>query len=671
MQDFMQDPYSYLHDLSSSITREFASAAHAETLARFCNDDTFLSMADDITRQLQDERQIPFCQEHRGRMYHFHQSADYPKGVYRMCTAASFRAGIPDWQILFSVADFDEILGDDVYLDGVSHYVEAPHQVLLSLSVEGSDTAYTLEFDLNKGALVEGGFHFPAGKSHIAWRDADSVWVCPAWDERQLTRSGYPREVWLMRRGQSFSEAQPVYQMDSDGMMVNAWRYLDGQGAPIDLIEAAGGFFTKDYFQVSAEGLVQRLNLPADCEISGYLAGQLMLHLRSDWQRANHCYPAGSLVAVKLNKGELGGAQLLFSPNERQALESVETTKRFVVAGILDNVSGRLKAWRFANGQWQEVEVPALPQGALEITDQPWGGDVVYIAAGDFTTPLTLFALDLQVMELTVLRRQPKQFDATDVRVRQFYAESEDGTHIPYYHVGKTSGVDTPTLVYAYGGFGMPELPHYLGTIGRHWLEKGYAFVVANIRGGGEFGPNWHRAAQRKNKYKSVEDLVAVVRDIAARGLSSPARIGLQGGSNGGLITAAAFVRAPESIGALVCEVPLTDMLAYTQLSAGASWIDEYGDPDNPDEKTALASLSPYHHLSDGRKYPPALITTSFSDDRVHPAHALKFYAKLRTISPQSWLFAPQSGGHVGNTTQTQTAAELAGVLYFLQQNLA
>ena len=603
-------------------------------------------------------------------MYHFYQSADYPKGVYRVCSAASYRTGMPDWQILFAVADFDEILGDDVYLDGVSHYVEAPHQVLLTLSSAGADAAYTLEFDLNAGAVVAGGFHFPAGKNHIAWRDADSVWVCPAWHERQLTRSGYPREVWLLRRGQSFAEAQPVYQMDAEGVMVNAWRYLDGQGAPIDLIEAADGFFSKDYLYVSNAGEAGRLKLPRDCEVVGYLAGQLLLQLRSDWARANQSYPAGALVAVKLSKGELGAAQVLFAPNGTQALESVETTKRFVVASILDNVSGRLKAWKFSDGLWQEADLPALPQGALELADQPWGGDVVYVAASDFTTPLTLFALDLNVMELTVLRLQPKQFDADGIQVQQLHAESADGVRIPYYHVGKKAAPDTPTLVYVYGGFGVPELPHYLGTIGRHWLAAGNAFVLANVRGGGEFGPAWHHAAQGLNKHKSVDDLLAVAADLAARGMSSPKHIGLQGGSNGGLVTAAAFVREPQRIGALVCEVPLTDMLNYTQLSAGASWIEEYGDPANPAERESLAALSPYHRLSDGLNYPPALITTSFSDDRVHPAHALKFYAKLRRSSPQSWLFAPAAGGHSGNGTQAQTAAELACVLRFLQQAL-
>ncbi len=667
------DSYAHLEQLADPATQAFAARAHAETTARFGQSAAFAALKQDIVSVLQDERQIPFCQEHRGRMYHFHQSAEAPKGVYRVCSAASYRAGLPDWQILFQVADFDAILGDDVYLDGVSHYVAAPHQVLLSLSPAGADAAYTLEFDLNSGQIVADGLHFPLGKNHVAWRDQDSVWLCPAWDERQCTDAGYPREVWLVARGQNMAEATPVYQMAADGMMVNAWRYLDGQGAPIDLIEAASSFFQKDYCLIGADLTPIRLNLPKNSEIVGYLAGQLILQLREDWHRGEQCYVSGSLLALKLNKGEVGAAFVLFEPASGQALESVETSRQFVIISLLDQVSGCLKLWRFVQGQWQAVAAPRLPAGALALVDQPWGGDVVYMAASDFVTPLTLFALDLACMELSVLRRQPQQFDANGIQVQQLWATSADGTQVPYYHVGHTADADTPTLVYVYGGFGVPELPHYLGNIGRHWLSHGHAFVLANVRGGGEFGPAWHAAAQGRHKHKSVDDLLAVTADLTQRGLSRPARIALQGGSNGGLVVASALCRQPEHMGAVVCEVPLTDMLRYPHLSAGASWLEEYGDPDspNPDIQAALQALSPYHQLAQGSNYPPVLLTTSLSDDRVHPAHALKFYARLRALKQHAWLYAPAHGGHSGNGTQAQTADELATVLQFLNATVA
>lgn len=665
------DPHQYLEDLAHPDTQAFAAAEHAATLARFAASERFRFLKQDILTHLQDERQIPFCQEHRAQMYHFHQSAEHPKGIYRVCTAASYRSGLPEWRILFAVADFDAVLNDDVYLDGVSHYAEQPEKVLLSLSSAGADAAYTLEFDLGTGKIVDGGFHFPLGKSHIAWRDENSVWVCPAWEEDQLTEAGYPRFVHLMRRGETFEDTRPLFELDKNGMTAAAWRYLDAQGAPLDLIEAAHSFYQKDYYQVAADGTLWRLNLPQDADICGYLAGQLLVLLKSGWQRAKQTYPAGALLTVKLNKGGLGAAVQLFAPNEKQAVAGVESSRRFVVANLLENVSGCLKAWKWDGAGWQEQLLPELPQGALHISDQPWGGDVFYIAGSDFLTPLTLFALDLQVMELCVLRRQPQRFDPQGMEVRQLSAPSADGTPVPYYHVGKRHTSDTPTLVYAYGGFNVPELPHYLGSIGRHWLEAGKSFVLANVRGGGEFA-HWHEAAVRENKHKSVDDLLAVVADLHRRGLSAPAKTAIQGGSNGGLVTASAFVREPERIGALVCEVPLTDMLRYPLLFAGASWMEEYGDPADPAMRDYLAALSPYHNLNRDTAYPPALISTSLSDDRVHPAHALKFHAKLKSRpQAQSWLYADPTGGHGGNGTQEQTAAELACMLCFLEDTVA
>lgn len=664
------DIYQYLENLHSPETQDFIQHAREQTETTFCQSHDFHATKQKIIQQLQDDKQIPFCQEHRARMYHFHQSADFPKGVYRVCSAASYRAGLPEWEMLFSVADFDAILNDDVYLDGVSHYVLQPEMVLLTLSAAGSDSAYTIEFNLKSREIVQGGFHFPLGKNHIAWRDENSVWVCPAWDERQLTTSGYPREVWLMQRGQSFAEATPIIQMDANGMMANAWRYLDGQGAPIDLIELAHSFYVKDYYCVNAHAEAVKLPLPNDCEILGYLAGQILLRLKSDWQRSKQKYRSGSLMAVKLNKGELGEAHCLFAPTHSQALESIETTRKFVIASLLDNVSGSLKAWQWSQGAWVEQTLPRFPQGVIEIADQPWGGDTVYLTASDFVTPLTLFALDLNVMELTVLRRQPKQFDAQDIVVEQNFVKSLDGTLIPYYHVGKQKSPNTPTLVYVYGGFNVPELPHYMGAIGRHWLAQGNAFVLANVRGGGEFS-HWHEAAIGKNKHKSIDDLLCIVNDLCERGYSSAKKIAIQGGSNGGLVVASALARQPESVGAVVCEVPLTDMLRYTKLYAGASWIDEYGDPENPQMYEYLAQFSPYHRLSGSLNYPPVLLTTNLADDRVHPAHALKFYAKLRdNPNAQAWLYAPQTGGHTGNGTQADTAAELACVLEFLNQTI-
>lgn len=668
---FSQDPYLNFEHLEHADTQALLAQAHAETCGRFAADRLYDDICSDMTALLQDEQQIPFCQEYHARMYHFYQSAQWPKGVYRVCSSASYRAGLPQWQVLFSVADFDAVLNDDVYLQGVAHYVLAPEHVLISLSAGGGDAAYTIEFNLATGCIVEQGFHFPLSKSVVSWRDENSVWVCPAWDEEQLTHSDYPRQVWLLERGQSFEEAQLILSMPQDGMMVNAWRYLDHQGSPIDLVEAASGFYHKQYYQVMADGRLQLLHLPDDCELMGYLYGQLLVQLRSDWVRANKSYCAGSLLAVRVHKGVLGAAQAIFVPDQHQAIEHVETTRRFVVVSVLEAVSSRLLVWQWGQEGWAAAAVPSLPAGTLELVDQPWGGDVLYVAISHFTSPLTLYTLDLQRQELCVMRRQQPQFDADGICIQQFFAPAADGTLIPYYHVGRTMGAQVPTLVYVYGGFGMPQLPYYLGGIGRYWLQKGYAFVLANVRGGGEFGPAWHHAALGVNKHVSVDDLLAVLHDLYRQGFASAAHTAIEGGSNGGLVVASAFCREPQSMGALICEVPLTDMLRYHTLSAGASWLDEYGHPDDEQMRPALAALSPYHNLHESVSYPPALITTNQQDDRVHPAHAVKFYARLREYGQPVWLAAPQQGGHGGGVTQADAAAELALLMNFLYQTIA
>ena len=621
-----------------------------------------------ILKQLQNDKNIPFCEEYYGKMYHFFQDEQFPKGVYRVCLSSAYRAGNPHWQILFSVADFDDILSEEVYLSGIAHCTLNPNKVLLSLAPGGQDAEFTLEFDLQEQKLVEGGFHFPLGKNHIHWRDENSVWVCPAWHPQQLTEAGYPSEVWLLARNQSFEEATPVFKTEPEHLLVRAWRYLDGQGSPVDLIEAASSFFQKKYYLVQSDLSVTELLLPEQCEVVGYLNGQILLHLQQDWVRANQQYPSGALIAVNLHKGVLGPAHLLFTPDDKQTIETVETSRRFIILHYLENVQSHLKAWCWQHGSWLEHILPDLPQGTIELIDQPWGGDLLYFTVEDFLTPSTLLVLDLACNELCLLRRAPQQFSAQGLSTHQFFAQSADGTQIPYFWTGREATPDTPTLIYVYGGFGLSELPYYLGNLGTHWLNKGGALVVANVRGGGEFGPKWHQAAQKQNKHKSVDDLIAVIDDLIQSGKSSAGKIALQGGSNGGLLVASAMVCVPQKIGAVISEVPLTDMLNFHYYSVGKSWLEEYGNPDHSDDRTALSSLSPLHQLKAGVTYPPVLITSSLSDDRVHPIHAFLFADKLTQLEQNSLFYMAEEGGHSGNHTQEQTAYELAMVLIFLYQ---
>ena len=651
-------------------TIQYIETANENVQKKLFSDSRFNTLYQDILEDMQNEKNIPFCEEYHGTMYHFYQNEQFPKGIYRNCPAWTYRCGKPQWQILFSVADFDNILGDSVFLSGICHNTLKPERVLLDLSPDGQDAHYTLEFDLNTHQLVDDGFHFPLGKNHIRWQTHDSVWVCPAWHEKQTTQSGYPAEVWLRERGQNFEQAQAVFATDHSNLMVDAWRYLDSQGSPIDIIEEAHGFFHKTYYVLTKEQQIMELNLPEQSDIVGYLNGQLLVHLHQDWQRSNHFYLSGSLLAVVLRKGKIHQAHLLFQPSARQTIQDIETSHNHIILHYLDKVNSRLKIWRWQNSQWAEQMLPRIPSGTIELIEQPWGSNQLYFTVSDFLQPTVLLALDIDHKELVVLRKAPQCFETSDYQTHQYIAHSKDGTAIPYFWTGSEAKPETPTLIYVYGGFGISELPHYLGSFGKHWLQKGGAFVVANVRGGGEFGPKWFQQAQKQNKYKSVEDLVAVIDDLITNNRSSPDKIALQGGSNGGLLVANAFVRIPEKIRAVVCEAPLIDMLNFHCYSVGASWIDEYGNPEIEEHRQALAQISPLLQLQGKILYPEILLTTSLSDDRVHPQHALKFARKLQELGHKPILYVRDSGGHAGNDTQQELAKETAMILVFLYQNL-
>lgn len=659
-----------LETLSDKII-QWAASASLKTETLLCQND-FTQLQQDIADLLADTHHIPLCEEHHDVMYHFLQNEQYPKGVYRSCQAQYYRAAIPNWQILFSVADFDEILGEDVYLTGISHCETNPTQVLISLSPNGSDAAFVIEFDLNNRQIVPNGFHFPCGKNSVAWRDKDSVWVCPAFDTKQQTNSGYSREVWLFQRRDSFETATPVFQAATDVVSVEAWRYLDTQGKDLDIISVNHGFFTHEYLTIDKNNQPQDLSLPDGAELCGVLGGFLLLRLQKTWKRTKQTHRQGSLIAVKYAKNQLLESFALFSPQERQNLVCVETSRHCVLIHYLDNVSGCLKAWKLNDGgAWREIVAPQVTAQTIELTDQPLGGDVFYFVAEDAINPPVLYAWDAAVEELSIIRRRPSVFHLEDLQLKQYTARSADGTEIPYFWCGKKAQTDTPTIVFVYGGFGENNLPTYQEIIGKHWLQKGGAFVWACVRGGGELGVDWHYAAQREHKYRAVEDVLAVVQDLHQNQRTSPEYTALQGGSNGALIATRTMTVAPHLMQALVAEMPIIDMLRFHQLGAGASWVEEYGHFDDSNVQAALRQLSPLVALENmNETLPVTLITTDINDDRVSYAHALKLYAMLCDKKAHSLLYLNTNGGHSGNTSLNNQAKNSAIIMYFLQQIL-
>jgi len=664
------DPYLWLEPLDSDEAVRWVEAQNTLTRAVLDADPRFESIRDEVLQNLRDTRQIPFFSQHGDWLYNFHQSAEHPRGVYRRTSLAAYRAGASDWQVVLDVDRLAEAEGRDWYLDSVAHYTLAPERCLLTLSLGGSDAAETREYDLAAGDFVAGGFRLPIGKNHVAWRDQDSLFVCPAWEARQRSRAGYPREVWLLPRGADWAQAERLFAVPRDAMMVSAWRFLACDGGALDMIEAADSFYRKTYYVLDEDRRTTALPLPKEAEVLAWLHGDLVVKLAQDWAHGGRLWPAGALVAYTLASGE---AALLVNPGSQASVESVECSRDFILVNLLENVQSRLLAFGKERGSWCEYPLPVPAQGVIEFVDQPWNTDCLYYSYSDFLTPTGLYRIELPSGTPECLRAQPAAFDASRFVAEQWRACAPDGMAIPYFIVRSRDlpfNGHAPTLLYGYGGFEVPMLPYYMDNFGPQWLEKGGVYVVANIRGGGEFGPAWHKAAQGVHRAVSFDDFIAVAEDLIARGVTDPRHLAIEGGSNGGLLVGAAMVRRPELFQAVVCEVPLLDMLRYTGLLAGASWIDEYGDPDNAEDRPYLAAYSPYHQLRSEVAYPQALFTTSRRDDRVHPAHARKMVARLNELGHQPLFFETDSGGHTGNAGQEQTASDLARVLVYLYQRL-
>lgn len=680
------DPYLWLEDSEQPKTQAWVVEQNARTRALLNSDPRYAPLLGQISANMQDQRQIPLFSVHAGYLYNFYQSAEQPRGVYRCCSLLQYCQPETQWQVLLDLDLLANAEQVDWCLAGVDHCTQQPNLCLLSLSIAGGDACVVREYNLAAQAFVPGGFEFPLSKSQISWRDPDSVFVCPAWDDDQITQAGYSREVVLYTRGQDWSDAASLMVLPEHIFKVAAWRFLDADAAPLDVIEVSLDFYRRSYFlldhRLAGQAEPRHLALPTRCVVEAYSHGDLLIRLDSSWRYSyadvEQEFAAGSLIALACNPvtAQLGRAQLLFAPSVQHSVQMLEASLNGLFVLILDNVTSRVITFEFTEQRWCAIANHIPPSGVIEIVAQPWRSDELYFLQHDFLHPATLYRTQLAAGGgIEALRAQPPAFDASALQLSQHFASSKDGTQVPYFLVSsintKLDG-NTPTLIYGYGGFAVPLLPYYLDNMGEHWLNQGGAYVVANTRGGGEFGPAWHEAARGVRRQNSFDDLIAIAEDLIARKLTRPAKLALQGGSNGGLLVASCMLQRPELFAAVVCEVPVLDMLRYPELGAGASWLAEYGDPNQAEIATALLAYSPYHQMQAAQlqRYPSILITTAANDDRVHPAHGRKAAAKLQDLGHQAYFYERQGGGHTGRNQPSDTAAELAQILVFLHQKL-
>jgi prolyl oligopeptidase len=636
-----------------------------------------------VLEALDAEDRIPYVVRRGEFLYNFWRDAAHPKGLWRRTTLDSYRRPEPDWQVLIDVDALAADEGENWVWHGAAVLRPAFELALVSLSRGGADATVVREFDLTTLAFVDGGFTLPEAKSDVGWIDGDTIFVGTDVGPGSLTSSGYPRIVKRWARGTPLSAADTVYEAGVDD--VAAYGHHDPtEGYERDFVGRAPDFFTDETFLLGPGDVLTKVDVPADATTSVHRQW-LLVRPRTPWAPGGDGgteYPAGALLAIRFEAFLAGDRRLtvLFAPDEHTSLASWAWTDKFLILSTLRDVKARLQVLTPPGDDddgtepWPSEPLPGVPDvGVADIVDtDPDTGDEFFLSAESFTDPPTLLRGELGG-DVEQLRQAPRRFDATGIVSRQFFATSDDGTQVPYFVVGPLdAGPEAgPTLLTGYGGFEVSSTPSYSATVGRGWLTRGGTYAVANIRGGGEYGPGWHLAALREKRHRAYEDFAAVARDLVTRGITTPDRLGIQGGSNGGLLMGVMLTTRPELFGAVACQVPLLDMRRYHQLLAGASWMAEYGNPDDPADWEFIRTFSPYHLLAPGRDYPPTLFVTSTRDDRVHPGHARKMAAAMLAQGADVRYWENVEGGHGAAADNEQAATMWALVLEFLWQQLA
>ena len=673
------DPFAWLEQVDGERAMAWVRAEDAKTAAVLEQDSRYPGLFKEALEIAEAKDRIPVPQVIGGRILNRWQDADHVRGIWRRTSLADYKKSAPAWT---TVLDLDALAVAEKanwFWSGADCEEPAERRCMIRLSDGGEDAVTLREFDLGSARFVDGGFSLPRGKQDAAWQDADTLLVAREWSPGELTRSGYPFVVKRVKRGQPLSAAVEVFRGTPSDVGVGATAFNDGAGHRALVIRRSLSFFEAEYHLVGSNG-ARKLALPAKASIVALVAGRLVVSLREDWTTgAGPTFPQGSLVSIDLAAASAAPERLrptlVYAPGPREAFEQAAATRGRLLVSILDNVKGRAYVYTpEPAGKWSRRQL-ALPDNAsIDIVDADLHSDRAFLSVTGFLTPTSLWLADVASGALTTVKTLPPRFDASRHVVEQFEASSTDETRIPYFVVHRTDmklDGSTPTILTAYGGFLVSETPYYSPETGKLWLERGGTLVLANIRGGGEFGPAWHDAGLKTNRQRIFDDFTAVARDLIAKGFTRPAHLGIRGGSNGGLLMGVQFVQHPQLWGAVDMQVPLLDMLGYEHIAAGSSWVGEYGSVSNPDERAFLASISPYDNLKPGVRYPEALVWSTTKDDRVGPQHARKFAAKLAEMGVPYLFYEVVQGGHGSGATLAEKAAMTAREFTYFWRKLA
>ena len=672
------DKYQWLEDVNGPRSLAWVKAENERSAKTFESDPHFAALEAAELKVLESPERLPIPAINGTDIYNTWQDADHVRGILRRTSLDDYLTAAPHWQ---TVLDYDALAKQDNekwVQKGRNCLFPGNELCLVALSAGGEDADTLREFNLKTGKFVDGGFVLPRSKQEVAWIDRDTLLVGRDWGPGTMTTSGYSFVTKIWKRGQPLDQAKEIFRGVPSDMGVFPTVLHDSEGHQAGIILHYVSFFESQASLVTPDG-VKRLALPGKIDISDMLDGQLIVTLNEDWkpEGSTSKYVQGSVVSIDLAAATKDPQhlkpQIVFAPSATEFEQSVSATKNYLLMTTLDNVQGRVYSYSFTKAGWTRKKLNVPDNQTVAIVTANWSDNRFFLSLTGFLTPSSLLLGDAGTGVLKNAKALPPQFDASADVVEQLRATSKDGTKVPYFVVHRKDihyDGGNPTLLSAYGGFQISETPHYSSTIGKLWLERGGVYVLANIRGGGEFGPAWHEAGLKTNRQRIYDDFAAVGQDLITRRITSPRRLGIEGGSNGGLLMGVEMTQHPEMWNAVLIEIPLLDMLGFEHIAAGASWVGEYGSTSNPRERAFLASISPYNQLKKDVKYPEPFIFTTTKDDRVGPVHARKFAAKMEEFDKPFYYDEIIEGGHGAGADLKEQAKTFATEYTYLTRKL-
>jgi prolyl oligopeptidase len=672
------DPYLWLEEVEGTKALDWVKAQNARTDKALKADPAYETNLAEATAILTAKDRIPMGSLQAGYVYNFWQETPEQRGVWRRATLAEYMKEQPKWDVLLDIDALNAKEKETWVYKGADCLPPKFERCLVTLSRGGGDASVLREYDLKTRKFVDGGFFLPEAKFAASWLDIDTLMVGTDWGKGSLTDSGYPRTTRILKRGQKLEDAKQIFEGKAADVGIWGSASISPDGTVDRWITRATDFFNSEQYYVTPDLKAVKLPLPEHVQIRGLHKRQLLLTPQKDWTIGGQTLIPGTLVSTPLDTMVANPAAepkltVMFTPDTRTAIDGISVAADRIYVSKLQNVKGRVDTYRFDGAAWSQGSIPFPDNGSVDVISASEWDPEAFVRYTSFLVPDSLYFVKGDGAP-KVFKTLPARFNAAGLQVQQFEATSSDGEKIPYFLVSKEGAQadgNMPVLIYAYGGFQVSQAPWYWATSGKLWLEKGGAYVIANIRGGGEFGPRWHEAVKGPAKRPLVfDDMAAVGKDLVARKISSPRRMGIMGGSNGGLLVGATMVRNPDLFNAVVCQVPLLDMLRFHKLLAGASWVAEYGDPEKPAERALIEKWSPYQNLTKGVKYPTPFFVTSTKDDRVHPGHARKMAAKMEGYGMPFYYYENIEGGHSAAANLKQRAEQLALSFVYLRKQL-